>query len=124
MEEQWNIYKALLVDDDEMILEIYSRIIGKHFNEIFKAENGKQGFELFLEHRPDIVITDINMPVMNGIEMSKQILKEKNDQKLIAITAYMNDENYMTPLKNLGITVLGKPVKKTELFLHIDKLLK
>ena len=58
---------------------------------IYSAENGSIGMDLFKKNTPDIVITDVNMPVMNGIDMAGEIKSIKADTKFIVLTAY-NEE--------------------------------
>lgn len=65
----------LYVEDDEMTLEEISFFLKKYVKKLIVAKNGEEGLELFKEHNPDMVITDIQMPIMNGLEMSKKILE-------------------------------------------------
>lgn len=78
----------LLVEDDEAMLKLQSSILAMKFPDvmIYKAVNGRLGLELFKEHIPDIVITDINMSEMCGIQLSENIRAIKPETKIIAIT--------------------------------------
>lgn len=79
---------VLLVEDDEVILELQSSILAVKFPDvmIYTAINGRMGLERFKEHIPDIVITDINMSEMCGIQLSENIRAIKPETKIIAIT--------------------------------------
>jgi YesN/AraC family two-component response regulator len=78
----------LLVEDEEAILKLLTTILSRKYSDvlIYSAINGKAGLELFNLHTPDIVITDINMPEMSGLEMADKIRAIKPDTKLIVLT--------------------------------------
>lgn len=66
-------YTVLYAEDDAETQEGVAKILRRIFKEVYTAADGFIGFELFKEHRPDLVITDIQMPHVNGIKMSKSI---------------------------------------------------
>jgi two-component system, OmpR family, response regulator TrcR len=75
--------KILCVDDEENQRFIISEIlteVGEY--EVIIASNGEEGLKLYLEHKPDIVITDIDMPKMNGIKLAEELRKEGMDTYL------------------------------------------
>lgn len=79
--------KLLLVDDGRDLLEIYTKSLKhKGFSEIRFAYNGKEALEKILEDKPDIILVDVIMPVMDGYELCKQIRAnpEMNDIYIIA----------------------------------------
>jgi len=78
----------LLVEDDKATLKLFAIILTKRFPYValYTANNGRTGLELFKTHRPDIVITDINMPEMGGEQMADKIRAIKPDTKFIAVT--------------------------------------
>ena len=78
----------LLVEDDEPTLDCLAIILNKKYPDatIYSACNGKTGLELFKEHLPDIVITDINMPEMNGVQMANELRAIKPTTKIIVLT--------------------------------------
>jgi len=89
-----SVHSLLLVEDDPVILEIQVTILRKKFSEVVfhSAVNGRLGLELFRSLSPDIVITDINMAEMCGVEMSHCIRAIKPDTKFIALTGKSPDE--------------------------------
>ncbi len=108
--------KILYVEDDKSIRESMASILFRYFKSIDIAENGKDGLKKYQDfyhsngNYHDIVITDINMPKMNGVEMSKEIIKQYNDQIIIVISAH-NESNYLLDLINSGISYfLTKPI--------------
>jgi YesN/AraC family two-component response regulator len=80
---------VLLVEDEVIALKLLATILAKRFPgaALYSAVNGKAGLELFKEHQPDIVITDINMPEMNGTQLARTIRMINPRVKIIVLTA-------------------------------------
>ena len=77
----------LIVDDDKMILDLLSEIFTKMYDlEVFEADNGLDGWDVFEKERIDIVLTDICMPGIDGIELSKRIRNQSPDTKIAVMT--------------------------------------
>ena len=81
-------FSILFVEDDELILELQTSILAANFPDIvfYTAVNGRLGLELFKTHLPEIVITDINMPELCGVQMCNSIHALKPETRFIAIT--------------------------------------
>ena len=100
----------LYVEDEKVTREQVSRILQRVVTELHVAENGQVGLELYREKRPDIILTDIMMPIMNGLEMSREIRKLDRDSQLIMLTAY-SDTEYLLECISLGVNqYVQKPV--------------
>ena len=85
------MYRILLVDDEKMELEALKNYIDWKtlgIDHVDTAKNGKAAYELVLDRQPDIVITDIQMPVMNGVNLAKKIYEWNRDIKIIFLTGY------------------------------------
>jgi YesN/AraC family two-component response regulator len=125
METTQNSYPAfslLVVDDDKMAREVLSLMIARKFpdSSIYFADNGRTGVELFKEHTPDIVITDISMPVMDGLQMADVIKAMKDDTKFIVLTGY-SEMDYLSKLTEFGIKeCILKPIVFKRLFAAIE----
>jgi len=77
----------LIVDDDKMILDLLFEVFTKMYDlKVFKAENGLDGWDILDKERIDIVLTDICMPGMDGIELSKRIRNQSPDTKIALMT--------------------------------------
>jgi protein-histidine pros-kinase len=73
-----NTYKILIADDNPVNLDLATRLLRKKGHEITSAENGKEAVELFLKDSFDVILMDLEMPVIGGIEAARQIrAKEK-----------------------------------------------
>ena len=86
--------KILLVDDNQMVrlgLKSYLEL-QEDIAEVSEAVNGKEGVEKALASRPDVIIMDIVMPEMNGIEATLAILKEWPEAKILILTSYLDNE--------------------------------
>jgi len=78
----------LLVEDEDAILKLLATILARKFPGValYTASNGRTGLELFKSHIPDIVVTDIKMPEMGGVQMAYKIRAIKPDTKFIILT--------------------------------------
>jgi YesN/AraC family two-component response regulator len=113
----------MIVDDDHEARRIIGLITAKKFPDVTIniAENGKQGLELFEKYQPDIVITDIRMPVMNGIQMAREIKSLKDDTHFIVLTAF-NDKGSLAEFREIGFyDYLIKPIEFNKLLAGIEK---
>lgn len=112
----------LYVEDDEFARKIICKLISLGFPEfmLYQAENGQTGLELFKEHKPDIVISDINMPVMDGIRMTREIRSISPCTTIIVVTAH-SDSTYLDNITAMGIThCVSKPIDHKRLFKTIE----
>ena len=115
----------MFVEDDPLILELQSSMLALRFpNFVFHtATNGKLGLEQFRRHEPDIVITDINMTEMCGVQMSETIRSCKPDIKIIAITGKSGKIIHNDPDNNEFVFdhLIVKPVDLSELFAVVER---
>jgi sigma-B regulation protein RsbU (phosphoserine phosphatase) len=106
----------LYVEDEALTRAVFARILGRKVRNLFQAENGEEGLELFKKHRPDIVISDVKMPVMDGIEMSRKIKSLDSNVKIILTTAH-SDASVLLNSIDAGIDkYILKPVDVDVLF--------
>ncbi len=75
--------KILIVEDDPAIIDVYSIALGQEGFKVIKASNGQEGLEQAEAEKPDLILLDILMPVMDGLEMLKRLREtEKNGKKI------------------------------------------
>ncbi len=112
---------VLYVEDEELTRSAVSAALGRRVQTLLQAEQGRQGLELFRLHRPGIVITDIRMPVMDGLTMVREI-KALDDKTQILITTAHNDTQYFLDALDLGIDhYVLKPIDHEKLFSGLEK---
>ena len=118
--QRYNI-SVLFVDDNETIRQLYRRLLEKHVSHLYIAKDGYHGLELYQKHKPDLVITDMVMPVMNGLEMVKEIKKIAPDAKFVVMSAYSEKDSFVEAI-HMGIDgYLMKPVEAKKLLSLIDE---
>lgn len=105
----------LYVEDNSGLRANIVQLLGKVFTNISSAKDGLDGYKIFKKTKPKLVITDINMPTMSGLEMAKKIKEEEPDTKIIYITAH-NEKEYLLEAIDVGVfRYLSKPAKVNQL---------
>ena len=127
MEGSKSRLSILVVDDCQDACETLRLILKAKFPDItiYLAGNGKIGLDLFREHLPDIVITDINMPDMNGVQMAREICAVKPDTKLIVLTGDSGKIALETAIGG-GVEIdhyIEKPIHFGTLFAAVERSL-
>lgn len=108
--------RLVVVDDAPFIREMLRHIAGKSGIEIVgEAEDGVQGVEVVREKRPDVVLMDIVMPRLSGIEATKQIINELPEQRIIACSTESQESMVMKALAAGCCDFVAKPFKTNEL---------
>ncbi|AXH14266.1 hypothetical protein CRU99_13670 [Malaciobacter mytili] len=105
--------KLLFVEDDELLRKSYSVFLEDLFDEIIEAQDGKDGLEKYYKYRPDIIMLDISMPHINGMDVIKEIRKNDNDVTIIILSAH-SDKSYLFDAIELNIfKYLVKPLPRS-----------
>lgn len=92
--------KILAVDDDPYILKIAAAVLGRDY-EVLTADNGKDAVALALAHKPAVMLLDINMPVMDGLEVLEALSARRSGMTIIMLTSE-TDLNLVTRALSLG----------------------
>jgi YesN/AraC family two-component response regulator len=112
---------VLYVEDDELTRAAVSAPLDRRVQTLLQAENGRAGLELFRLHRPGIVITDIRMPLMDGLMMAREI-KALDEKTQILVTTAHNDTSYFLDAIDIGIDrYVLKPIDHEKLFSGLEK---
>ena len=112
-------------EDEEMLRENLHETLSKLFQTVYVASNGQEAFELYKKHQIDIVLTDINMPIMNGIELIRSVHEYSDYQPMILVASAHNEPRLLTALINMGIDqFLNKPIDKQYLINSLYKVCK
>ena len=113
--------KILIVDDEEIIVKLLSMSLRSDGYEIVTAYSGEQGLEVFKAESPDIVVTDIKMPGMDGLELLKNIKKIDSEKEVIIVTGHGDIDSTITALQYGASDFINKPVRDEALAIALDR---
>ena len=114
----------LLVEDEAKIRDLLAGVMEKVFKKVITAQNGEEGLKKFKKFNPNIVITDILMPIRDGLEMSKDIRAISPETPIVVLSAF-NDKDKLMQAIEIGINkYLLKPIDMDELIYAIETLAK
>lgn len=113
---------VLYAEDDPILREKFKKILSRKFETLLVAENGREGYDLYVEHKPDLILSDIKMPEMDGLEMIEKIKKIDKSAKAIVMSAFSKPHYFLRAI-TIGVqSYLIKPVETKRLFGAIDEL--
>jgi YesN/AraC family two-component response regulator len=114
-------YKILIIDDEKPTLSMFRLLLTALGYDVLTAENAVAGLELLKSDRPEIILTDIKMPGMNGLALLEKIEQENPATKIIVMTGH-GDMNLEQAALDLNATAfLHKPIDKTALEAALEK---
>jgi DNA-binding NarL/FixJ family response regulator len=108
--------RVLLADDYRPLLESVSELLGRGFEIVGEAQNGEALVEAALKLKPDVIVTDISMPILNGIEAAKRLSEAGSTSKIVFLTV-LSDPNFIPicmAAGALGYVVKGRLVTDLE----------
>lgn len=108
-------FSILYAEDDNKIREKYVKFLKNYFKSVYEASNGQEALEIYKDKRPEIVILDVNMPIVDGLQVAKKIRETDRDTQLIILSAYSDREKLLVATELLLTKYLIKPVKSFEL---------
>lgn len=117
--------KTILIVEDNLDLQQFLKELLHHKYNIILAENGVEGFHYAKSNIPDLILSDIMMPELDGIEMSKQLKEEQLTKHIpiILLTAKNSTHSKITGLKSGAIEYINKPFNTNEMLLKIENIL-
>lgn len=117
--------RILLIDDDNGLRSVLAKALGHAGHEVIQASDGKRGCEIFRVTPFDLVITDLVMPVQEGVETIVQLRRENPQVPIIAISGGLtNSALYLNMAHKIGARkVLGKPFAPSELIAAVNEVL-
>jgi diguanylate cyclase (GGDEF)-like protein len=117
-----NDFSILYIEDDKLTQKIIVNVLSKKFSKIFVASDGVEGIKLYHEQKPDIILSDIAMPNLNGIEMTREIKRHNPKQKVVLFTGY-DDIAYLNKAINIGVDkYILKPLDSKKMFQALDDI--
>lgn len=116
--------RVLIVDDSIISREMVQKMLEKCGCIVCGgAKDGKEGVEMYETLKPDVVLMDINMPIMDGLEATKKIKELNQDAKIIMLSAISGDDEIVKTLEELGVSViLKKPIDSFGLRVALEKV--
>jgi len=110
-----NVYSILFVEDEKAIRDNYVSYLKKHFKNVYEAEDGELAYKIYKDKKPELMIVDINIPKLNGLDLIKKIRENDRSTKIIVLTAY-TDVKYLLNAAELMLTkYLVKPITRLAL---------
>ncbi len=132
MENTFLNLTLLYVEDDEIIRKNAVEYLQNYFKEVYQTKDGLEALEVYRTKKPDIIITDIEMPRLNGLDMAKKIRKEDKTTPIVITTAFTDTHYLMQAVELQLIKYIVKPVSSKKLnealkllseYLHTNSIL-
>lgn len=116
--------KILFADDEPDIQNVVKTILSKEGYEVIIAKDGKEVLNLVKSNRPDLIVLDYMMPVLDGIETCKTLKKDLETKSIPVIMVTGYPEEKQNSLNAGAVDFITKPIDKTDLLLRIKSILK
>jgi putative nucleotidyltransferase with HDIG domain len=116
--------KILVVDDENGILDVTEGFFERKGYQVYTADNGETALGIINREKIDCIFTDINMPVMDGLELAEQIRQIDSTLPVVVMTGYPSLENTIQTLKNGVVDYLIKPVNLEQMELTLRRILR
>lgn len=114
-------YKVLVVEDEAITREQLARYIQKEGFEVVTAQDGRVGLEMFKSERPDILITDLRMPGIDGLELMREVRSRSKSVQIILVTAFGETDTAISALREGALDYLKKPIELDLLLLALGR---
>lgn len=115
--------KILIIDDEYPVRDVIKIALTENGYTVIEAADGKEGIQAFKDSLPDIVLTDVKMPGLSGIEVTKKIKEIKSDVDVIIMTGYGTEELVIEALRSGASNYIKKPASFKELFNILNNLI-
>ncbi|MCH7576017.1 MAG: sigma-54-dependent Fis family transcriptional regulator [Candidatus Marinimicrobia bacterium] len=113
--------RIAIIDDDSTILEWFVTLLKQDGHELFTAGDGEAGVEAIIEHQPDVALVDLKMPGIDGLEVTRQVLKENPSTIIILMTAHATISTAVEAMKLGASEYLSKPLDIDEVRIVLHK---
>ncbi len=115
--------KLLVIDDEHGLLEVVEAYLKKEKYDVLTSDNGREGYELFLKEKPDMVILDLMLPDLSG-EKICALIREESDVPILMLTAKTMEDDRINGLSLGADDYLTKPFSPKELVLRVQAILR
>lgn len=117
-------FSVLYIEDEDGLRQSVFEMLNLFFKKVYLAQDGQKAFEILEEITPDLIITDIKMPKIDGISFIKQIRQNGNQTPIIIISAYTETDDLLEAVELSIISYVTKPITETKLTIALEKFLK
>ncbi len=117
-------YTLLYVEDEDGTRVNIVKTLRLKYEKVLEASNGEEAYKLYKEHKVDLIISDLQMPKMDGVELVKKIRQEDNDTPVVIISAYSDKEKLQEMAKLNIVEYAIKPLSRARLKEILEKGLK
>ena len=114
-------FTILYVEDDEKVRKNAVEYLKRISKEVLEAKDGKEAISLWKEYKPDIIITDINMPRLNGLDMASYIRAHDQNVQIIIATAHSDTDYLLQAVELQLVKYIIKPISKEKLLDALNK---
>jgi len=119
MDEKFEIIlnqsSILLAEDEQRVRESFKKVLLLYVDNVYTAGDGEEAYEFYKKHNPSIIITDIKMPKMNGLELIKKIRQKNKEIPIIVTSAYTDQDFLLESIKLSLVEYIIKPIKEKDL---------
>jgi len=113
----------LYVEDDTISVDAIMDYLDLLFSKVYFAENGMQAYDVYEKNSPDIILTDIDMPELNGIDLIKKIRKKNRDVHIIILSAYTDTEYFIEAVELGLVKYIVKPFVGEKFLQALEKIM-
>lgn len=115
--------KVLIIEDDEVLLRLLGATLAAEGYSVVKTADGPQGITLYQEHRPDLVLLDLGLPTISGIEVLRKLRQFDQSAKVIVVTGYGSVESAVLAIRSGASDYLQKPINIDALLNKVNSVL-
>ncbi len=105
----------LLAEDEERVRESFKKVLLLYVSDVYTASDGEEAYEKYQELKPDIIITDIKMPKLNGLEFIKKVRIKDDYTPIVVTSAYADQDLLLESIKLSLVEYVIKPMKEKDL---------
>ena len=110
-----NNLSILVVEDETDLLERLTKYLSIFCDTVYKAKDGVEALEMYKEHQPTLILTDINMPRLSGVAFVQEVRKTDTTTQIIILSAHTNTEDFLAVIPLGLVDYLVKPVQTEQL---------
>jgi DNA-binding response OmpR family regulator len=121
MDNEKSLYNILFIEDEVTIRENYVRFLQRYFQNVYEANDGEEALSIYNKEKIDIMIIDINLPKLNGIDFLKIVRKNDHTVKAIMLTANSDVDTLLSAIDLKLSQYLVKPITRDELKTALNK---